>query len=99
QHDHLPDYHVEFDDQRDMVIFKNRGTMKMPGTAAPAPVWTGSLDADVYADARSAAPSWDVHFLEQEWRSWLADNDITPNHPEKHFLKFCASWFAKRGRA
>lgn len=45
------------------------------------------------------APGWDVYVLEQEWRVWLADNEFTPNRPEKNFLKFCASWHAKRGRA
>lgn len=98
QHDHLPDYFVEFDDQRDMVIFNNRGTMK-PASAAPVLLpWSGALNSEVHADARSAAPGWDVYALEQEWRNWLAENDITPNHPEKHFLKFCASWYTKRGR-
>ena len=99
QHDHLPDYHVEFDDANDMVIFKNRGTMKI-ASASPALVpWSGRLSAEIYGDARAAAPGWDVYVLEQEWRVWLADNEITPNHPERHFLKFCASWHAKRGRA
>lgn len=98
QHDHLPDYHVEFDDRNDMVIFHNRGTLKIASASEVKPAWTGRLNSAVYADARSAAPGWDVYVLEQEWRSWLADNEITPNHPEKHFLKFCASWFAKRER-
>ena len=97
-HDHLPDYHVEFDDERDMVIFKNRGTMKIASAAPSAVPWSGRLDGDAHIEARAAAPGWDVYVLEQEWRSWLADNEITPNHPEKHFMKFCASWYAKRGR-
>ena len=98
KHDHLPDYHVEFDDQRDVVVFKNRGTMKTPANTPALPIWTGSLNPEVYAEAKSAAPGWDVYYLEGEWRNWLADNDIAPNRPEKHFLKFCTSWFEKRGR-
>lgn len=98
QHDHLPDYHVEFDDANDMVIFKNRGTMKIASVTPALLPWSGRLNSDAYAEARSAAPGWDVYVLEQEWRLWLADNEITPNHPEKHFLKFCTSWYAKRGR-
>jgi len=98
EHDHLPDYHVEFDSERDMVVFKNRGTMKMANATPALPPWSGRLNGDVHTEARSVAPGWDVYALEQEWRSWLADNEITPNHPEKHFLKFCASWYAKRGR-
>ena len=27
QHDYLPDYHVAFEEEADMVVFTNRGTM------------------------------------------------------------------------
>ncbi|KKN06231.1 hypothetical protein LCGC14_1079370 [marine sediment metagenome] len=93
QHDHLPDYHVSFEDGTDMVIFQNRGTM------APALVdrWEGALDAEVYHDARQLAPGWDVRHIEAQWREWLAHEEIDPRHPERHFLKFCRSWQAKRG--
>ena len=96
QSDHLPDYHVTFDGQNDMVLFQNRGTMKAAVTEAEA--WTGYLDADIYGDARNVAPGWDVHYLEQEWRGWLGENEIVPKNPERHFGKFCQSWFEKRGR-
>ena len=96
QSDHLPDYHVTFNGQNDMVLFQNRGTMKaaLPETEA----WTGYLDGDIYGDVRNVAPGWDVHYLEQEWRSWLGENEIVPKNPERHFVKFCQSWFEKRGR-
>lgn len=94
--DHLPDYLVTFDEKEGMVTFQNRGTMK--AALAPVEPWTGRLDADVFGDARSAAPGWDIHYLEQEWRSWLGENEIVPKHPERHFVKFCQSWFEKRGR-
>lgn len=94
--DHLPDYLVNFDEKEDMVTFQNRGTMK--AALAPVEPWTGRLDADVFGDARNAAPGWDIHYLEQEWRSWLGEHEIVPKHPERHFVKFCQSWFEKRGR-
>lgn len=97
KNDHLPDYRVEFDEAADKVIFRNRDTMK-PAKAPALPLWSGQLDPDIYQDARQAAPGWDVHYLEQEWRNWLGDNEITPNRPERHFLKFCQSWFEKRGQ-
>lgn len=76
-----------------MVVFQNRGTL------APAlpDHWEGQLDGDVYHEARQLAPGWDVRHIEQEWRVWLAREDIQPNRPERHFLKFCRSWFEKRG--
>jgi len=91
---HLPDYSVVFDDGADMVTFYNRGTMRL---AAANNAWSGFLDNRAYEDARKAAPGWDVYQLEQEWRLWLGENEIIPQQPEKHFVKFCATWFEKRG--
>lgn len=92
QHDHLPDYHVAFDDEADMVIFKNRGTM------FPAPLAEGRispLQPDTYENARLAAPGWDIHFLEAEWRDWTVE---PPRNADRAFVGFCQKWFEKRGR-
>jgi len=91
-HGHIPDYSVDMDE--DMVIFRSRGSV--PGRRAE--IFEGTLDPDAYHDARLAAPGWDVHYLEQEWREWLGENEIEPKHPVRHFVKFCASWYEKRGR-
>ncbi len=97
--DHLPDYLVAFDPASDMVTFTNRGTMKAsPAVAEATEPWTGRLDPDVYGDARNAAPAWDVYYLEHEWRAWVGETEIEPRNPERHFVKFCQSWFEKRGR-
>ena len=93
---HLPDYFVMFDSQADMVHFTNRGTMKI-AIAPDIEPWDGRLLADTHNDVRRVAPGWDSYYLEQEWRVWLGENEIVPKHPEKHFLKFCQSWFEKRG--
>ena len=94
--DHLPDYHIEFDAKVDMVTFHNRGTMKPAQAIVEA--WRGCLDSNIYGDARNVAPGWDPYYLEQEWRNWLGKNEIAPTNPERHFVKFCQSWFEKRGR-
>jgi hypothetical protein len=98
--DHLPDYQLSFDAGSDTVVFTNRGTIKasLPANHDTAP-WDGALDPDVYGDTRNAAPGWDVYFLEREWRGWLGENEIIPRNPERHFVKFCQSWFEKRGEA
>lgn len=93
EHDHLPDYSVIFDPESDAVTFRNRGSM----TITTAVSWEGNLSPDVFHDARQLAPGWDVHYLESAWRSWLGEQEIEPKHPERHFLKFCKSWFEKRG--
>lgn len=96
EHDHLPDYSVSFNAETDVVTFTNRGSMS---AALPSSSWSGPLDPEVYHEAREAAPSWDVHYLEAEWRNWCGREEIAPKAPERHFLRFCKSWYEKRGRA
>lgn len=92
---HLPDYHIALDD-RDMVTFTKRAEMKLGVEPEPELVtWVRPLKPDVYEDARTSAPGWDVRVLEEEWRAWIKE---VPKNPERHFVKFCQSWFAKRGR-
>lgn len=95
EYDHLPDYSVSFIDETDMVIFRNRGTMLM---AAKTELWSGRLDPEVYVAAKKAAPGWDVYGLEHEWRVWCGSEEIEPKYPERHFVKFCQSWYEKRGK-
>jgi len=97
KHDHLPDYHVRFDEDADMVIFTNRGTV-VEKLASPA-LSGVKLDPETHQDAKVLAPGWDVYYLEQEWRSWMADGGLdAPRDPDRAFLGFCKKWFEKRGR-
>jgi plasmid replication initiation protein len=92
KHDHLPDYHVGLDEDEDMVVFKNRGTM----AAASAPLGVvPSLKSETYERAREAAPGWDVRYLEDEWRDWTVE---PPRDADAAFVGFCRKWFEKRGR-
>ena len=96
QHDHLPDYSVTFETEADMVTFRNRGSMQQ--TQAPSPaVWVGHLDPDIYDRVREVAPRWDPYHLEREWRRWLGENEIEPKMPDRHFVKFCQTWYEKHG--
>jgi hypothetical protein len=57
------------------------------------------LRSEAHDRARAAAPGWDVHYLEQAWRSWMAEGGLdAPRDPEKAFIGFCSKWFEKRGR-
>ena len=96
EHDHLPDYSVSYDAEMDTVVFSNRGMVKSPALLE-SDKWDGPLDSEIFDRARKAAPGWDVHRLETEWRGWLTENDIIPRRPEANFLKFCTTWYAKRG--
>lgn len=95
---HLPDYFTVFDVETDMVTFTNRGTLKAAIAEPENEPWTGLLRNSVYDDVREAAPGWDPRYLEEQWRAWVGENEIAPKHPENHFVKFCKSWFEKRGR-
>ena len=91
-HQHIPDYSLRIDGEK--VVFTNRRTM--PSLLVEDGI--SPLDAEVFHDARTCAPGWDVHYLEREWRQWCAREEITPKRPESHFLTFCRSWAEKRGR-
>ena len=92
-HAHIPDYSISL--EGDMVTFRNRSTMTLVRSVEP---WSGRLDPEAYIDARSVAPGWDVYMLEHEWRSWLGENEIEPKAPARHYVKFCQSWYEKRGQ-
>lgn len=87
-HNHLPDYQVLYDERRDMVIFKGRGTV----VAVPdgGQIHIPSLSPETYARARRVAPGWDVRVLEQQWRSWAVE---TPKNADAAFLGFCKKRF------
>lgn len=83
-HDHLPDYHVVYDEDRDMVIFRGRGTVVAVNPARH--VHVPPLNPETYVHARRVAPGWDVHMLEHQWRSWIEE---VPKNADAAFLGFC----------
>ena len=89
-HGYFPDYAVEID-KRDVVIIRRRREEMVDGVAI------GRLDPEIYHDAKQLAPGWDVYSLESEWRNWCASEEIEPKKPDRHFLKFCESWYERRG--
>ncbi len=97
EHDHLPDYAVSFQPDKDKVLFENRGTMhaKPPVSAVERSI---ALKPETLDRARSAAPGWDVYYLEQEWRSWMEEGGLdSPRDPDRAFVGFAGKWFEKRG--
>ena len=92
KHNHLPDYHLVYDEERDMVLFTNRD-----GKWVERPLLADSetlplLSGDAYDEARAAAPGYDVHGLETEWREWWASSGKPKlNDPVAAFVGFCRS--------
>lgn len=92
--DHLPQYAASYDDERDMVTFVNREFIDAIEAYDQI-----QLDPETFHDARTCAPGWDVYHLDQEWRAWMADNDLeVPRNPERAFLGFCRKWFERHGK-
>jgi plasmid replication initiation protein len=90
RHDHLPDYRVTLDEETDKVTFYNRQSWrdKRPllsdGDVLPA------LPTQAYEDGRAAAPGYDIHGLEKEWRDWWAlSGKPKLENPSAAFVGFC----------
>ncbi|EYD70570.1 replication initiator protein A [Limimaricola hongkongensis] len=82
QSDHLPDYHVAYDDESDMVVFRNRGTVT-PEMESPA---LPPLSEAVRDEARGILPGADIAVVEREWRDWITE---APRDSAAAFLGFC----------
>jgi plasmid replication initiation protein len=91
RHNHMPDYAVRLEAE-EMVVFRSRKSV--PGTQGAALTTAPPLDAETYHDARTVAPGWDVHYLEQQWREWMTE---PPRNADAAFIGFCKKWYEKRG--
>ena len=85
QHDHMPDYTYEFDENLLIVRPKTDNS----ATALPLQPSALRINSDCYDRARQCAPGWDIHSLESEWRSWVLEKAITVKDADAHFLAFC----------
>lgn len=91
-HDHLPDYRLVFDEEADMVIFFNRDgkwvERPLPSDDETLPL----LPTEAYEEARDAAPGYDIHALESDWREWWASSGRPKlDNPAAAFVGFCRS--------
>lgn len=94
EHDHLPDYSVRYDEERDQVVFTSRGSVK---AFSPQPELNGfPLRPETYEEAKGVCPGWDIYHVEQEWRAWIKK---PPINPDVAFVGFCAKWYKTRGPA
>jgi len=90
-HAHIPDYTIKFE-EKNTVIVTNRKFLKPQDQNIV-------LDAETYHDARTVAQGWDVYYLENEWRNWMADGGLdAPQSPDRAFLGFVQRWVEKRGQ-
>jgi hypothetical protein len=92
KHDHLPDYRVIFDEETDLVTFHNRESWwqntPLPSDGETLP----PLPTETYDEGRAAAPGYDIHELESEWRDWWASSGKPKlDNPAAAFVGFCRS--------
>jgi plasmid replication initiation protein len=91
-HDHLPDYRLVFDEDADMVIFFNRDgkwvERPLPSDGETLP----PLPDEAYEEGRNAAPGYDIHALENDWRDfWESSGKPKIDNPAAAFIGFCRS--------
>jgi plasmid replication initiation protein len=92
EHDHMPDYGFEL--EGGIVTVRPKAAFTEAYTD-PTPQIALFLKPETYDQAREAAPGWDIHGLEQEWRSWMTE---PPRNADAAFIGFCRKWFERRGR-
>jgi len=92
KYDHLPDYHVRFDEEADQVVFNNREAW-WQNAALPAGAETlPPLPTEAYEEGRAAAPGYYIHGLEGEWRDyWARSGKPRIDNPSAAFVGFCRS--------
>ncbi|MEP5729341.1 MAG: replication initiator protein A [Sulfitobacter sp.] len=95
---HIPDYGIRIEDAH--VVFLNREAERLIEVEKAPVLPQVRLNPDTYAQARQAAPGWDIYQLELEWRSWMSDGGLdAPKDADRAFLGFCRKWYEKRGAA
>ncbi len=92
KHDHLPDYRVTFSDETDQVTFYNRGSWWEKTPLSCDAETLPSLPPEAYEEGRVAAPGYDIHGLESEWRQWWSNSGKPKlDNPAAAFVGFCRS--------
>lgn len=81
----LPDYEVSISE--DIVTFSSR-TWRIHASITGQTELT-FLKPETFEKARAAAPGWDIHALEQQWREWMSKKKEPPRRPDSAFIAFC----------
>lgn len=92
---HMPDYTFRLLHDVLEVAPKPEFTDAYAERSALGSGMTTPLSSSAYEKGRAAAPGWDVHFLEQEWRGWMSE---PPRDVDAAFVGFCRKWYDRRGR-
>jgi hypothetical protein len=92
EHDHLPDYRVSFDEESDNVTFFNRDNKWVERPLPSDDDVLPPLPDEAYEEGRNAAPGYDIHALENDWRDfWESSGRPKIDNPAAAFVGFCRS--------
>ena len=56
------------------------------------------LKTETFEKAGQAAPGFDIYYLEQEWREWIAKTGEQPKNPDAAFIGFCKKKYQQGNR-
>jgi plasmid replication initiation protein len=92
KHDHLPDYRLTYDEKSDLVTFYNRDGKWVERPLPSDGETLQPLPSEAYEEGRAAAPGYDIHGLESEWREyWVSSGKPQLVNPAAAFVGFCRS--------
>ena len=90
---HLPDYSLGFDTEKDQLIFTNR-RRKHDKKTIQAPRFKSG---ETYKKAKQYCGGEDVYAWEQDWVSYWAESGCPPlQNPDAAFIGFCKGRFVKK---
>jgi len=92
QNDHLPDYRLSYDEDRDMVLAFNRDGKWVERPLPSDDETLPPLPSEAYEEGRAAAPGYDIFALESDWREfWASSGKPKFDNPAAAFVGFCRS--------
>lgn len=87
QHNHMPDYAVSLDGEN--VHFINRQPIKPHALFKDVHTFP-IFDPEIYHDAKTVAPGYDIYYLEHEWRElWVDSGKQELRDAGAAFIAFC----------
>lgn len=93
--DGFPDYSLDFED--DVLTMTPKQGFKE--RISPKPVKALNLRLFTHEDARQVLKGWCPRHVEEQWRAWVAKEDISVKKADDHYLAFCKTYVKKHGAA
>jgi len=86
---HVPSQPMKFIPQRNGTEWQETPFPLSENEGKPIDLGAIRLNPETYEKARKAAPKYDVHSLEMEWREWSMKKGTPLKDPDGAFIGFC----------